>query len=295
MKILVTGATGFIGRHFVEAFSAHETIGLGFSRQANGTRQLDLRDREATLSLLNDIRPQIVIHCAARPTVDWCEANERDAYALNVVPTISLAEYCNENGAKLAFLSSDYVFDGEAGPYSEDDRTNPINVYGRLKLTAESEIGARLENHVNIRTTNLYGFDLESKNFLMPLLPRLAEGQTVKVAGDQWGNPTLVSDFCEAVRDLVLSDATGVFHVVGPDWMNRVEWLQTAATRFGLDPKLVEGVATSDLKQPAPRPLKSGLSTHRLERAIGRNLIGLNAGLDEMFKAWGGSPPIAEW
>jgi len=152
-----------------------------------------------------------------------------------------------------------------------------------------------LDDHVIVRTTNIYGYDPESKNFLMPLLPRLARGERVTVADDQYGNPTHVRDFCNAIREVVLARATGLFHIVGPDFVNRVEWLRSAAKVFGVEPDLVQGMATSEMGQPAPRPLKSGLYSIRLEKIIGRPLLGMDAGLRVMFEDWGQSVPVAQW
>jgi dTDP-4-dehydrorhamnose reductase len=286
MRVVVTGASGFIGKAFLDAFSHHNTTGLCLTRSRPGLIRMDLRDRGRIRALLAEIRPEVVIHCAARPSVDWCELHSREARELNVVPTILLAQECANLGAAFVFLSTDYVFDGTNGPYYETDATNPINIYGRLKLEAEEAVRRLSGNHLIVRTTNVYGFDPESKNFLMAILPQLERGERVTVAEDQIGNPTLVSDLCSVVRELVLKECVGTFHVAGPDLMNRLEWLLKAVWAFGLDPTLVSGVLTSDLNQPAPRPRKSGLVSTCLDSLVHWRPLGLEAGLRLMKRDW---------
>jgi dTDP-4-dehydrorhamnose reductase len=237
----------------------------------------------------------VVVHCAARPSVDWCEHYPDEARLLNVNATEALAEACAHINARLAFLSTDYVFDGVNGPYNEDDGTNPINVYGRLKLEAEQAIRGRLNNPLIIRTTNVYGFDLQSKNFVMGILPRLARGEKVPVAADQFGNPTLVNDLCSTVKQLITVGATGTFHVVGPDYVNRVDWARAVASVFDLDPGLVVAMTTEELNQPAPRPKRAGLISNHLNSLIREPLLGYMQGLSLMKRQWDGAPPIESW
>jgi dTDP-4-dehydrorhamnose reductase len=285
-KVLVTGASGFIGREFLRGFGERAT-GTCFRHARPGLIAVDLRDRAALRSLLADLAPGAVVHCAARPGVDWCEENPDEARALNAAPAIDLAEACAESGARLVFLSTDYVFDGAAGPYGESAAPCPINVYGRLKLEAEEGIRARLPGgHLIVRTTNVYGYDVESKNFLMALLPQLARGERVKVAADQWGTPTLVADLCRVTRELLESGATGTVHVTGPDYVNRVQWARAFAEAFGFDPALLVGAATEELGQAARRPLRAGLVSERLGSAVAAPPRALAEGLASMRHEW---------
>lgn len=295
LKVLVTGASGFIGRGFLLALSRHEVRGLCFARPGPGLTPVDLRDPVAVAAELEDFRPDWVVHCAARPSVDWCEENPEEARALNLDPTVALAEECARLGAGLAFLSTDYVFAGESGPYGETDPVRPINAYGRLKLAAEESIRGRLDRHLIARSTNVYGYDPQSKNFLMGVLPRAARGETVAVAEDQLGTPTLVSDLCEAVVGLIERGASGTFHVVGCEQADRLSWARAAARAFDIDPGRFFGQPTSALKQSARRPLRSGLRSEKLQEALGRRLHGVVDGLDSMRRGWGGAPPVATW
>jgi len=296
IRFLVTGASGFVGKQFMEIFRGHAVTGLRFSRPGPGLLELDLRDPVAVRVCMEHLQPEVVIHCAARPSVDWCELNRDEARSINLFPVKFLAERCARLRAKLVFLSTDYVFDGLRGPYKETDATNPINEYGRLKLEGEEAIRRLTDNHLIVRTTNVYGFDPESKNFLMASLPKLARGERVFAASDQTGNPTAVRDLCLVVRDLITSGCTGTFHVAGPDLVNRAEWLIQAARTFGLEPGLVSPVLSSELDQSAPRPSRSGLISNRLPRLVERRLTNLGNGLAAMKKqrdAHQERPPVA--
>jgi len=286
LKVVVTGASGFIGRQFLTAFQDYDVTGLCFSHPRPGLVAVDLRDADAVRSTLDNLQPNVIIHCAARPSADWCELNPQEARALNFAPTELLAKESARLGATIVFLSTDYIFDGTSGPYCEMDMPNPINVYGRLKLEGEQAIRAITPNHIIVRTTNVYGFDPESKNFLMAILPQIERGKHLNVAMDQCGNPTLVSDLCYVIRELVLKRATGTFHVTGPDLVSRLEWLEAAVRIFGLYYDLVSGVPTSELDQPAPRPKKSGLVSSRLQSFITRPPVGMEEGLTIMKRQW---------
>lgn len=282
MRLLITGASGFIGRSFLGALAGHEIVGLCRSRVRPDLVPVDLTDAAAAAAAFAEHRPEAAIHCAARPSVDWCEANPAEAHRLNVGMTRSVLAAAAGVGAAVVFLSTDYVFDGEAGPYGEDDAVAPINVYGRLKLECERVVLAADERNLVVRTTNVYGYDAESKNFLMAILPDLAAGKKVRVAADQFGTPTLVEDLCRVVAELLSAHAAGVVHVAGPEVMNRVEWAAAAAAQFGLDAALIEGASTEELGQQAPRPRRAGLTTRRLAQLVGARPRALAEGLAHM-------------
>jgi dTDP-4-dehydrorhamnose reductase len=264
MRILVTGASGFIGRTCLEQFGSDQVVGTFHSRPGADLVRADLLDAVATRRLVEELRPEAVVHCAARPSVDWCEQNPDAARRLNYEATLNVLDAARPVGARVAFISTDYVFDGEAGPYAEHASTRPINVYGRLKLESERAVLADSDRHLVARTTNVYGFDPQSKNFLMAILPTMARGEAVSVASDQYGTPTLVADLCSVIRTLLGRDTGGVFHVAGPDYLNRVEWALAAAAAFGLPPGTVRGAATVNLDQAARRPMRAGLLSARL-------------------------------
>lgn len=289
MRILVTGASGFIGRTCLRELSRHEIAGTFRSRPRPGLVHLDLLDPDEIRALLESLRPDAVIHCAARPSVDWCEENPAEARRLNLDTTRRLLDECDRIEVRLAFLSTDYVFDGKSGPYDETATTNPINEYGRIKLEAERALLSSRGRHLVVRTTNVYGYDRESKNYLMAILPQVARGEPVRVAADQLGTPTLVTDLCRTIGGLLEGPESGVVHLAGPETMDRVEWGRRAARMFGLDPTLITGAATSNLGQPAPRPLRAGLVCRRLGSSESQGMSTLAEGLAQMKRDWEGA------
>jgi dTDP-4-dehydrorhamnose reductase len=293
LRIFITGASGFIGRACLRAFAGHEVRGTYREHPRDGLLHLDLLDTRAVDDRLDDLRPEAIVHCAARPNVDWCEENPEAARTSNCETTLNLVRAARRIRARVVFLSTDYVFDGEAGPYRETDATRPLNIYGRLKLEMESAVAEADAASLVIRTTNVYGYDPESRNFLMAILPRMARGETVRVAEDQYGTPTLVSDLCLLIRSLLEAGATGVFHVAGPDYVSRYDWARAAAAAFDLNPLKVIGSRTGELHQAARRPLKAGLLSDRI-RSLGILAPrGLAEGLERMHADWRSSPVFA--
>lgn len=282
MKVLVTGASGFIGRACMRVFAGHELLGTFKSNAAPGLEQIDLLKADDVTGLVSRFGAKAIVHCAARPSVDWCEENPDEGRRLNVDASLNLLRAADSVGARMAFVSTDYVFDGQGGPYDEADAVNPINGYGRLKLEVEEALLAGGARHLIVRTTNVYGYDHRSKNFLMALLPRLAQGEKAAVAQDQFGTPTHVEDLCATMRALLEREVGGVVHVAGPDLVNRVEWLRAAADNFDLDASLVSGHETNQLAQAARRPLRAGLKTSRLARLGLPIPRGLREGLAHM-------------
>jgi dTDP-4-dehydrorhamnose reductase len=224
-KVLVTGATGFIGKNIVKNFSTEfETIGTFYSKKKKNHIFLDITDPEGVSMVFGEVKPEVVIHSAALPNVNYCETNKLLAKKINFTGSKNILNSCKSHGAKLIFISTDYIFDGEEGPYTEEAETNPLNYYGKLKLETELEIRGILKDYLIIRTTNVYGYDPESKNFVMFVIENLKEGKNVIVPNDQFGNPTYVEDLSKAILELVLKGKVGVYNVAGPDNINRVEF-----------------------------------------------------------------------
>jgi dTDP-4-dehydrorhamnose reductase len=254
--------------------------------------QVDVRNPAAVTELLLKLRPGIVYLAASMNDVDYCELHPDEAYEINVAALGNVVRSVNNVGAYLVFFSSDYVFDGARGPYSETDPARPLCVYGFQKVLAEHYITLHSKKYLIVRSTVVYGWESQGKNFVQRLVGRLSRGERVRVPVDQVGSPTYAPNLAEAVVELTEKGCLGLFHVVGPRLASRYDLAVAAAEAFGLDAALVEPVSTGDLGQAAPRPLKGGMVVDKARSVLATELIGYVEGLAMMAKERAGRNPM---
>lgn len=285
MRAAIIGASGFIGQALwtVGSERGHRLYGTYVSYHLRGLDLLDATDGSAVSRYLEAARPEWVLMTAANPNVERCETDPAGTRLTNVEAVRVVAEACRNFGCSLCFFSSDYVFDGTAGPYTEHDLPNPVCEYGRQKLEAEQIIQGCLPGaHLIARVTVVYGWESRGKNFAARLLASLRRGEKVKVPVDQIGSPTLVEDLADAVWSLVEGGRTGIFHVAGSTLISRYKFAVALAEHFALPTDLVVPVRTAALGQVAPRPLQAGMLSQRAEVAIGRRILGVEAGAERL-------------
>lgn len=285
MRALVIGGSGQIGGHLLEGLRAdgHAAVGTYATSPAPGLVQLALDDDAAVEAALGDVRPDVVFLPAGWT---WVDANEDDparSRRENLEAPLRVARHCRDQGALFVTYSTDYVFDGAAGPYAEEDPPRPLSVYGRAKLELEEALARELPGqHLLLRSTTVFGPERQGKNFVYQLLRRAAKGERMVVPSDQWATPSYGPDVARATLALVDRGARGVWHVAGPDVMDRVALARLACRVFGIDPdRCVEPRTTAELKQKAARPLRGGLRTDRLQ-ALGLGLRGAEEALRAM-------------
>jgi dTDP-4-dehydrorhamnose reductase len=285
---LVIGASGQVGGHLLDHLQKEGRPAIGTCRQhpRAGLHQLELQDRQAVTDLLDRFEPDIVYLPAALANVDFCELHPNEAYKTNVLGTCSVVSLVNLIGAKLVYFSSDYVFDGLNGPYSETDPARPGCEYGRQKLLSEHYIALHAKNYLIVRTTVVYGWERQGKNFIQRLIDTLRIGQRIRVPIDQVGSPTYAPNLAEAVVELAIGGATGLFHVAGPKLANRYELAVAAAQAFGLDSGLIIPVRTAELEQAAVRPLQAGMRVNKAQEVLHTQLIDYLSGLRLMTSAY---------
>ena len=283
---LVIGASGQVGRHVATALRARgwSVEGTGHSRAGGGLLHLDLLDEAAIRTTIDQVRPSLCVVSGALTNVERCEGEPELAMALNARAPAIAAAACHAVGGRTIFLSTEYVFDGKAGPYGEDDPVSPISVYGRTKL--EGERGVRVANPLAlvVRTTVVFSFSPGDKNFVMQLIERLGSGATMRVPVDQVSSPTWAPFLGETIAALA-AGVTGVIHVAGGEVMDRVAFAVRAAGALGLDPRLIEPIRTSELGQRARRPLDAGLRVARLA-SLGITPPALDVALAEVAARW---------
>jgi len=251
---------------------------------------LDLGTLQGNEHLAEDLlrgRAINVVYCAGAMTyVDGCESNRELAFATNCYGPGTLAGVSSKLGVRFVYFSTDYIYDGTSGPYSERDPGNPINIYGKSKWMGEQVVLKACPEALIVRTTGVYGADPRGKNFLYSLRDGIAEGQTVRVPFDQISTPTYNVDLAKAVIALVEENTSGVFNITGPDLVSRFEFARRAARVMGLNELQIVGISTTELKQIAQRPLLAGLRNDKVVNTLATvNLRSIEAAVSNWMSA----------
>lgn len=271
MKILVTGGTGQLGRALQRVAPPHHTV-LTF-----GSSGLDITDRRSVFERFHETAPDFVIHAAAMTNVDACETDPESARRVNVEGTANVVDSAREIGARVAFISTNYVFGGGSSvPYQESDSRDPISVYGRSKLEAEL-VTAVDPDAMIVRTAMLY--DESGRNFVNTML-RLVESQPRLVGvNDQWGNPTYAGDLAEALYALIETGASGTFHLVNEGVTSWYGWAVELFRLMGKGKDIeIDPIPASHFPRPA-RPPRYGALANTRAAAIGIRLPDWQDGL----------------
>jgi dTDP-4-dehydrorhamnose reductase len=285
MSVLIVGASGFVGGELKKVFGA-EAVGTYCRTPTPGLLHLDITNQRQILDLVERLRPRLIIHPAAQPNVDRCETEVEESYQVNVAGTRNVAAAARRVGARYVYFSTDYVFDGTAGPYLPDAEPGPLSVYARHKLEAEQAVRGTLDDYLIARVCGVYGYHPGGKNFIMGLIARGLRQEPMKVPADQWGTPTFVENLAAAVRELALSGYVGVVHPVGPDYVSRIDFARLAAEILELRPDFLCPVMTADLDQPARRPLRGGVDNRSTQALLRTRLVGVREGLEVVKQRW---------
>lgn len=288
-KVLVVGSNGLLGQKMTELLlrgSPHSVIlssveaRPAVSYQSAEYLHLDITSRKDVRQAFAATEPDVVINCAAMTSVDVCETEREAAWKTNVGGVENLAESARSHGTTIIHVSTDYVFDGKSGPYSEEDRPNPLSYYGKSKLASENVLRTAGIPYLIARTMVLYGFAPGVKpNFVLWLLQCLEQETRVRIVDDQVGNPTFVDDLAYGLLRAIELGRTGVYHLAGRELVTRYEFALRVARAFGYDPGLIAPIKTASLRQPAPRPLKSGLLTLKAEVELGYRPLSIEESL----------------
>lgn len=260
-RVLVTGSGGQVGSELVPIFAARNYDVTGVDHQ-----QLPVEDRKAVLSLVHDLQPQYIVHAAAWTAVDLCESDPEKAMAVNANSMQYLVEAAEECGARICYISTDYVFDGtKDGAYVETDRTNPQSVYGRSKLAGEQHARA-----VDMVARTAWVCGAHGNNMVKTILRLEKEHERLSFVDDQRGCPTFARDLATRIVELVELNATGIFHVTNSGAVSWYEFACEVLRQIGADPDRVTPITTDQLQppRPAPRPANSVLDNAAM-RALG--------------------------
>jgi dTDP-4-dehydrorhamnose reductase len=271
--ILVVGANGMLGRDLIAL--------LGDRGHGVDIADIDITSLESVLKVIGDLKPKVVINCAAYTDVDGCESNAETAMAVNGEGVGCLAMACRESGALLVQVSTDYIFDGSKGtPYVEDDAPCPLSVYGESKLAGEMN-AAFCPEHLIVRTQWLYG--LHGKNFVETMLRLGAEKNELTVVDDQIGSPTWTVDLARAIIALIDSGCRGTYHAANSEFCSWNGFAKAIFEETGLN-VLVRPMTTTELNRPARRPLYSTLDCTKLTSDAGFHPQSWRSALREYLK-----------
>jgi dTDP-4-dehydrorhamnose reductase len=252
--IAVVGGTGQIGLELAARGPHVVPISRGSAEQ---DRRADIRERHDVRRVFKHLRPADVILAAAATNVAWCEENPEEARAINVVGTRIVCEEADAIGARLTFISTDYVFGGEAGPYSTSATPSPLNVYGRQKLEAE-ELVLSWPHNIVVRTCQVFGPDPRRRNFVLSVVDRIRAAGRVEASPSLFGTPTYGPSLVSALlARLSTGDPEQLIHVAGDTYLSRFELASLAAQACGFDPATV--VPAEVALDHVERPLRSGL------------------------------------
>ncbi|MDD4627961.1 MAG: SDR family oxidoreductase [Candidatus Peribacteraceae bacterium] len=281
MKAAVIGASGLVGSHLMKTCKDRgwDVMGTYSEHAQKGLIPLHMADPASIEEAMQKMKPEVVFLTAFNPNADYCEEHPKETWETNVQGNANVIEASQRIGAKTVYYSSDYIFNGKSGPYEEDATPDPICEYGKQKLAVEQMIRRLTKNHLIIRTTVVYGWEEQGKNFFCNLLAHLERGEEMKVPSDQIGTPTLVNDLAEASCSLVEVGASGIVNVAGPDRMSRYEFALHIARIFDLPVSKIIPVTTMELKQPARRPLNAGLLYDRLFQLANLQMKGVETGI----------------
>jgi len=279
MKILYTGANGLLGQKISAAtpqYSNHAF--LATARGENRTKNLgtasyvsmDITDRQGIENVLSEFRPDVIIHGAAMTHVDECEQHKELAYNLNVVGTQNIVDAAKELGVHVVHISTDFIFDGQDGPYNEEGIPNPVSYYGETKLQAE-HIVQTVDSWSILRTVLVIGIaeDLSRSNIVLWAKGALEKAQPIRVVDDQFRTPTLAEDLAQGALLAATQRAQGIFNISGPDFMSIYELVESVAEHFGLSMATVTRVDSSTLNQPAVRPPRTGFNISKAVENLG--------------------------
>ena len=295
-KLLVIGDTGLVGSKVVAlaprfGFEAYGTHNARDSPVQNSFK-LDISDKEATAEIVSRVRPKAIVNTAALHNVDYCETHHEEADKVNVVGVRNLVDAAARNGSRLVHLSTDYVFDGTFGHYTEEDTPHPLHYYAQTKLESE-RVASKSPSYAIARPSVIYGWNpLEAKgvpsssgktiNFAMFVLDKLKNDETVKAVRDQYSSPTFADNLAEALLRLAKYSGNGIFHTAGKSCMSRYEFAVKLAELFGYPSRKIQPVYTSEFKQLAVRPKNSCLKVDKAEHSLKMRFYTAEEGIKEM-------------
>ena len=276
-KVLITGINGLLGQNLVKEFgSDHEVHGIDLGPSIFGAgssvtvNSLDLTDFDLLGRYLQELHPDFLIHGAAYTNVDGAESHSDLAFLVNAEVPRVLAGICGKLDIPLVHISTDYVFNGESGPYREDAVCDPRGIYAESKYAGEQYVLQAGGQMAVVRPNVLYGQGHALKSsFVDWLVNELRQGHQVNIVDDQYNNPTYARRLAEVIRCILENEAWDIWHFGSKEVISRHAFSLKIADTFGLSAELIHAISTKDLNQQAPRPRHSGLISEKVNQVLG--------------------------
>ena len=288
MKLLVLGGSGLVGNALIKMY--HDNFEIIATYNKNPISLTDIRSLRCSLpedfnrleEFIQLEKPEIVVNSLGFSNIDFCESNKSNSYSLHVDSTEKICSLCSKLNTKSIFLSSDYVFDGKKGNYSESDEPNPINYYGFTKLTAEKIV---LKNPINtvLRTSVIYDWD-DRVRFFHYVVENLKKGREVITTNDVFNSVTLADSLTQTIYKVITLEKNGIFHAVDSTCVNRFEFARTIAKIFHLNEDLIKSISIYDTNAVAKRPKNACLDNSKAKNVLGVNFNTVEEGVQQVFK-----------
>ena len=280
-NVLVLG-NGFLGENIINEFKNNGIQAIGTNYNKNGI-YVDITNMDSIISCVEKYSPKIIINCAANVNVDELENNEELAISINAKGPENIAKVCNDNKIRLLHISSDGIFDGKQGMYTEEDVVNPINVYAKSKILGEKLISKNLENYLIIRT-NFYGFHNQKKFLFNWALSKLKNNEEIIGFTDIFFNPLEVTNLSKMIYELSEKKICGILNLSSNEVFTKFEFIKKISEVFDFDSKLIKSGSIEELNLNAKRPKNTTLSNEKAKKLLDTKIVTLDSWLHEIQK-----------
>lgn len=288
-KLLITGGTGLLGANLLKTASGRfECYSIQRENMPGifGSKSFsaDITSKEKIAQIISEVKPDFLVHTAALVGVDYCEKHKKEAETVNLLGTKNLADACRNTGCKFVFISTDSVFDGTKGNYSEEDRPNPLNVYAKTKLQSEKFLQETGLDYLIIRT-NIYGWNMQDKKSLAEFfIQNLENNQKTPGFIDVIFSPVLVNNLSEAILECLEKGLSGIINIAGSEACSKFTFAKKIAKVFGFNQDLISPASVNEANFFAQRPKNTSLNINKAKGLLDTNFSDIESGLQEMKK-----------
>lgn len=275
MRIIFTGITGLLGRYFLKNQElGYEIIGVS-------SKDFDIADKKQVSDFIKKVNSKVIVHAASLGNVDYCEKNPEEAYKVNVNGTQNIVDAAKKVNAKIIFLSSNAVYDGEHPPYDENKSPNPLDIYGRTKVESESAVLKSNLHYCILRLITMYGWPQPGgrANPVTWVIDSLKKGQKINVVGDIYNNHLWAGQAADVIWKIIKENISGIYNIAGADCISRYDLALKVAKVFGLDKSLINPVSSDFFKDIAKRPKNTCFNTSKMEKDLGIKPLSVDEGL----------------